>query len=373
MKALFLIFHGLDPANGISKKIRYQVNALRACGVDTSLCYLDESSGSKRRMIDSEILQDYGTGFKGKILKRIEYYSVVKYAKKENIDFIYMRSDHNANPFTIHMVHQMRKAGIKVLMEIPTYPYDQEYVGFSRRKLLFIDQCFRHILAKQLCGIITFSDYKTIFGIPTIQISNGIDFSQIKMKQQVNDTNKELHLIGVAEIHYWHGFDRLVNGLVDYYKTSPNYKVYFHIVGNFFGEREKRSILPIIKQHNLEKYILLHGAKFGIELDQLFEKADMAIGSLARHRSGIIHIKTLKNREYAARGLSFVYSEIDSDFDNKPFVLKVDANDSPINISNIIYFYNQHKYSPEAIRSSVCNLSWEAQMKIILKTIYHLQ
>lgn len=69
MKALFLIFHGLDPANGISKKIRYQVNALRACGVDTSLCYLDESSCSKRRMINSEILQDYGTGFKGKILK----------------------------------------------------------------------------------------------------------------------------------------------------------------------------------------------------------------------------------------------------------------------------------------------------------------
>ena len=29
MKALFLIFHGLNPANGISKKIYYQVNALR--------------------------------------------------------------------------------------------------------------------------------------------------------------------------------------------------------------------------------------------------------------------------------------------------------------------------------------------------------
>ena len=34
MKALFLIFHGLNPANGISKKIYYQVNALRACGID---------------------------------------------------------------------------------------------------------------------------------------------------------------------------------------------------------------------------------------------------------------------------------------------------------------------------------------------------
>mgnify|MGYP000644641746 CR=1 FL=1 len=41
----------------------------------------------------------------------------------------------------------------------------------------------------------------------------------------------------------------------------------------------------------------------------MFEQADFAIGSLGRHRSGITHIKTLKNREYAARGLAFTYSE----------------------------------------------------------------
>ena len=34
MKALFLIFHGFDKANGISKKIHYQVKALKECGVD---------------------------------------------------------------------------------------------------------------------------------------------------------------------------------------------------------------------------------------------------------------------------------------------------------------------------------------------------
>ena len=33
MKALFLIFHGFDKANGISKKIHYQVKALKECGV----------------------------------------------------------------------------------------------------------------------------------------------------------------------------------------------------------------------------------------------------------------------------------------------------------------------------------------------------
>lgn len=60
-------------------------------------------------MIDSEILRDYGTGIKGKILKRIEYSSIVEYVRKEGIDLVYMRSNNNANPFTLHMVWQMRK------------------------------------------------------------------------------------------------------------------------------------------------------------------------------------------------------------------------------------------------------------------------
>lgn len=60
------------------------------------------------------------------------------------------------------------------------------------------------------------------------------------MKKQQNDTSKELHLIGVAEVHYWHGFDRLVRGLADYYRNNPEYKVYFHIVGPLSGERNGR-------------------------------------------------------------------------------------------------------------------------------------
>ena len=58
------------------------------------------------------------------------------------------------------------------------------------------------------------------------------------------------------------------------------------------------------------------------ELDELFNEADFAIGSLARHRSGIDKIKTLKNREYAARGIPFAYSETDGDFDKMPYILK---------------------------------------------------
>ena len=344
MKALFLIFHGFNPANGISKKIQYQVDALQACGVDTRLCYMREPAGRKLRMIDSEILRDYGTGIKGKILKRIEYSSIVEYVRKEGIDLVYMRSDNNANPFTLHMVWQMRKNHVKVVMEIPTYPYDQEYIGFSRKATLLIDKCFRHTLAKRLSGVITFSDYQTIFGSRTIQISNGIDFKQIKLKKHIK-------------------------GLVNYYQANSGYNVYFHIVGNFAAKREENDILPLIKKYNLERYVILHGMRHGEELDELFEQADMGIGSLARHRSGITHIKTLKNREYAARGLPFIYSEMDSDFEGKPYILKAKADESPIEIPAILEFHRGQTLSPCQIRESVLSLSWESQMSKVLSEI----
>ena len=157
MKALFLIFHGFDPSNGISKKISYQLEALKQCGLDARICYMDESS-SKRRIVDGQTIADYGNGFISKIKKRIDFSAIAKYAISENIRFVYIRSDHNANLFTINMVKKMKKAGIKVVMEIPTYPYDQEYVNKAMRRRLIQDKLFqsdfdRFILEERSRGV----------------------------------------------------------------------------------------------------------------------------------------------------------------------------------------------------------------------------
>lgn len=106
-------------------------------------------------------------------------------------------------------------------------------------------------------------------------------------------------------MHPWHGFDRVIAGMANYYRThtdTHDYKVYLNIVG--FGVPELvDSYKKDVAKHQLEKYIIFHSALYGKELDAVFEQSDMGIGSLARHRSGIDKIKTLKNREYAARGI----------------------------------------------------------------------
>ena len=369
MKILFIIFHGFDPNNGISKKISYQLNAFKENGHEAHLCYMDETV-SKRRIVDHEIIIDYGNGTKGKILKRTEFDSIVDYAIDSKIDFVYIRSNHNANPFTINMVKRMKKAGMKVVMEIPTYPYDQEYFNKSMRRQLIQDKLFRNQFAKQLDGIVTFSEEDFIFGQKTIKISNGIDFESVRLKKESNHPKNELHLIGVAEIHRWHGFDRVIRGLADYYSSPKELKVYFHIVGYFFSIVEEEEITRIITDHHLEQFIILHGKKHGEELDKIFDKCDFGIGSLGRHRVGIDDIKTLKNREYAARGIPFVYSETDTDFDKQPYVLKMPADESAIKIGDIISFYQSLSISPQQIRNSIEHLSWKNQMKRVLEAVY---
>lgn len=369
MKILFVIFHGFDPNNGISKKISYQVNAFKECGAEAHICYIDEN-GTKRRIIDKETIINYGNGLKSKLQKRIEFSSIVRYAVSERTDFVYLRSNHNASPFTIQMVKKMKKAGIKVVMEIPTYPYDAEYKSWPLWKKPITDRLFRNSLAKTLDAIVTFSNDDYIFGQRTIKISNGIDFNNVIVKPNRNDTCKELNLIGVAEIHHWHGFDRIIKGLANYYSKPQEYQVIFHVVGYFFSKDIEREFKDLIKEFHMEKYVILHGRMHGKDLDHLFFKCDFGIGSLGRHRAGITNIKTLKNREYAARGIPFVYSETDDDFDLQPYVLKVPADESDINIDDIITFYHRLSMSPLEIRESIRHLSWKHQMEKVLNTLY---
>lgn len=67
MKTLFLVFYGFQEYNGISKKIRYQADALRLCGADVRTCHYEVGNdGSRKWMIDEDVLADLGKGIPAK-------------------------------------------------------------------------------------------------------------------------------------------------------------------------------------------------------------------------------------------------------------------------------------------------------------------
>ncbi|WP_228115775.1 hypothetical protein [Sphingobacterium faecium] len=369
MKVLFLIFHGFSEHNGISKKIWGQINGLKQNGAQVTLChYTVEASGHRVWKVNEDVLVDLGKGTSAKIRKRIDYRAIKEYVMKNNFSLVYIRSDHNANPFTIRLVKSIRQSGATVMMEVPTYPYDQEYNTAKMKLELCVDRLFRRQLAKQLDAVVTFSNFDQIFGQKTLQISNGIDFGAIPIRHPITKGGEEIHLLAVAEIHYWHGFDRLIQGLALYQQQQPACQVIFHLVGELTGERERQDILVPIQKHGLQQQVILHGALWGTALDTLFDQADFAIGSLGRHRTGIDVIRTLKNREYAARGIPFIYSESDPDFDQRDYIIKSKADESPIDIQQILDFINQLKTSPDTIRASIQELSWQGQMNRLLQS-----
>ena len=378
MKILFLVYHGFSEVSGISKKIHYQVKGLRENGHEVHLCYYDfDSRGHRCRFVDDEIIQNYGKGALAGLRQRIDYNCVYNYCKQNGVQFVYARCFQNANPWLIRLFKRLKALGIKSVTEIPTYPYDQEFVGFPfvTRMGLKIDQLFRNQLSRQMDAIVTFSDAETIFGQRTIRISNGVDMDSIRLHQYRKPSDGSIHLIGVAEVHYWHGFDRLIAGLGEYYKNTPNPRhIYFHIVGGVWKSEMYDSIhapgfSELMDKYGIRDKVIFHDQLFGKDLDDVFNQCCFAIGSLARHRSGITAIKTLKNREYATRGIPFIYCEQDSDFDKQPYILKAAADESPINIQHIIDFIDHNSFNPSDIRKTVERLSWAMQMKRVIEEV----
>ena len=374
MKILFLVYHGFSEVSGISKKIHYQVKGLRENGYEVHLCYYDfDANGHRCRYVDDKVIKDYGTGTLAGLRQRIDFNCIYDYCKENGIQFVYARCFQNASPFLICFFKKLKKLGIKAVTEIPTYPYDQEFETFSRQERLGlkIDQMFRNRLYCQQSAVVTFSDAETIFGQRTIRISNGVDFDSIPLHhfQPVDDA---LHFIGVAEVHLWHGYDRLIAGLGEYYKKVGNPRnIVFHIVGgvdpyDLYGEGDYKGIQTRIDEYGLQEHVVFHGQLFGEELDKVFNQSCFSIGSLARHRTGITCIKTLKNREYATRGIPFIYSEIDSDFEDKPYIIKAKPDESPIDVQQIVDFIESHRFDPAEIRKTVENLTWKIQMKRVV-------
>ncbi len=375
MRALFIHFFDFAPHSGISKKILYQVEALRKCGLDVDLCYIDiDKDGTQRRICGDLTIDNFGNGIYAKLFKWFKFSNLTGHILKEHYDFVYIRSFYNTNPPLLKMLRRLRNAGIHVAMEYPTYPYDKETEGASLNYALIfrLNRIFRKRLPGHISRIVTFTDLKEIEGIPTINISNGIDFNSIRLKIKKKESTA-FNMIAVAEIHYWHGFDRIIKGLGEYYKDEHSEEVNLEIIGEGTSEIIK-SLTQLVSEYGIEEHVRFLGFRHGEELDTLFDNADFGIASLARHRSNITKIKTLKNRENAARGIPFIYSEVDDDFDYMPYVLKAPSDDSPICVKSVIDFYKSLKMTPEEIRDTIVDtLSWEVQMKRVVDEIFNKQ
>ena len=363
---LFFTFNELIASNGISKKIKYQKKAIENNGNRVYLMYIQKENTNISLYIDKEKIVSYKYNFLWtfKILSLEQ--PILNFIKKYNIDCIYVRYTQFASPSICNLFKRIQAIDVNTILEIPTYPYDCEFKG--TKKILGIwEKFWRKRLAKHINSIVTFTQIKYIWKIPTLQIKNGVDFSEIVLKRKNEVIQYKVELIAVAGIAFWHGFDRIIEGLHHYYNNKVNNKIEVHL--NIIGKGDinvYNSLVDLVNKYSLNDYVTFYGEMYGKALDELFETADIAIGCLGCHRKNIKEVSSLKNVEYAARGIPFIYSEINKDFDNKPYVKKEKPDDSPINIMELVEWRKNLVIEPIEIRNTIVDsLSWEKQMDTV--------
>lgn len=310
--------------SGITKKIESQISEFKNCGFNVRYITLAKPINKILKYLYKCVpfLSEYNYSKIADISKSCVY---IRYSKVDFRGLIALR--------------RLKQNGNSIICEIPTYPYDGEMIGIDK-VLMYKDHIWRHYLAKYVDRIATYSNDSYIYNVPCLNISNFVDSHSIMASHRINNTNMQINMIAVASLAFWHGYDRVLKGLYEYYQSHPIINVDFYLVGD---GREIDKYKNYIHNKNLDSHVHILGSLTGEKLNQIYDVADIAIDTLGRHRSDIYYNSTLKGKEYLAKGLPIV-SGVETELDHKrdfPFYFRVPADDSPVDIYDIIAFFNK--------------------------------
>lgn len=255
----------------------------------------------------------------------------------------------------------------KIICEFYTYPYDTEFD--SDNLDILTDKYYSVYLKKVFSMSVNYNNYTEIMGIPSVGISNGIDLNKTPLAALPDDNQDSFNMISVSTMFPWHGYDRLIEGIHYYYKNGGHKKVVLHMIGE---GKELDNYKKIVKLHKLEEHVIFYGRITDYtKLNQLFDHMNIAVGSVGMHRLNLVNVSPIKSAEYCARGIPFVINYDDVSFpDECQFVLKVDRNENPLDINEIMKFSNncRNEKTSRFMRDyAKNNLSWTAQMGSVLK------
>ncbi|MDE6847615.1 MAG: glycosyltransferase [Lachnospiraceae bacterium] len=265
------------------------------------------------------------------------------YQKVEKPDYIYIRKINGDRKLYLFLKHIRRDfPNCKILIEIHTYPYYQNMLkSVSGIVFLIKDYINYRKIAKLIDRIVTFSDDQEIFHVPTIQTINGIDVQSVCPVEKLREKDsKEISMIAVAMMGKYHGYERIFNGLKEYYEHGGSHDFQFHIVGE---GSVKNEYMKLVKELGIEKHVVFWGVKMGEDLHEIYCKADLAISTLAWYKVGIKRSSALKVREYLAKGLPVVTGCREDAFDGSDtqYYCQFPNDSSNIDMLKVEKFYHQ--------------------------------
>lgn len=370
MKMIYIVCNEIQNCNnmiGVRKKVKMQMDAFQRKGYepiyvcfDSYRLYIQEQTGEKR--------------------VSMTYYSrphqcvdaLIEYIRKAAPKLVYMRYSVIWGEWVEYFYSELGQLDTKAICEFPTYPYDSEIP--EGNKLKYCDIYYRENLKNHFKISTNFQGHTEIFGIKSIGLCNGID-KKIPL-HAVKEKNglKEINMIAVANVSFWHGLDRFIEGMNQYINVERNteWKLYLHIVGE---GPESVKLRKMVEGYNLGENIIFYGKiSDAAGLNALFDGKDIGIGSIGMHRhTKNMKASPIKSSEYCMRGLPFIIGYDDISFDNDyPYILHVEKNDDPIPMHEVIEFYKKYANvgtAQEMREYAIQNLTWDAAVEKLINAL----
>ena len=255
-------------------------------------------------------------------------------------------------PFLLIRIIQARFRNKKIIIEMPTplrvfvfEIWNSERSLWSKILLIKMLVLFFPISLWPAHRILNYSNESFYFSLGLKKksrlITNGIHTDRIPVRvAKKRNSSDPIIFIGVAMFQASHGYERMIRSIHDYKQSvepAEQKKILFYLVGDGAFRQEWECLA---RELDLSDTVIFTGVKTGRELEEIFAKADIAVGKLAPYKIKLQVASELKLRGYCARGVPFIKSYDDPDFpDDLEFVYSVENSDKRIDIEAVIDWF----------------------------------
>lgn len=398
---LLYLFIDATQSEGVQKKVLSKIKALNELGIKTKGIFINENIKAYKFDKDfntaffpltiatvpffynRRFIRNYLWYIKYRNYYRGFYKQIEALISKETFDFILFRYP-LSNKYLYNFI---KKHNNKIIFEhnskeLEELKFDEASSALSK----FVYRCeLRYapkVLAKSraLIGvtneIVNYQKQRTnTLHLPSLTLTNGIEVKNLPIRKIPLLNHTELNLLMICGVAAnWHGVDILLRSIQSY---KGEIKIHLKLIGNFDG-----FYLQLVRELGISPNVTFLNHLSGDALDEEFNNAHLAIGSLAMNRIGLTEGATLKVREYLARGIPFVLGYKDTDLQGNERIAKfyhqldisaielLDFNEVLAFVKNVYAIKNHNVIMRDF---ALDNLDFSVKMKSLKEFIASLQ
>jgi len=362
LEIAYIAYTSIMEQTGVFEKILCQVESLQSLGNKVHLIIIDSLSASDKSYSDC-INVIYNKYARLGIISRLAFQFIVPKKLHQTLtsikpDIIYLRYP-LYRPFISKVFSEIQ---IPIVMEINGNPLD-ELQAKGEKIIYLIEKNKGESILSRASGFVGVTEESIRYALqcrmnhnfPHIVIGNGVDCNKIQFLNYYPD-NKYYNIAYIGGRSDWDGIDRIISPL------TKEKTVKLHLFGQGWGDDSE--IKPLIKSGQ----VINHGYVPSSELDSLLNVIDVGLGPLACHRKNFKEAAPLKVRRYLAHGIPVVIGYDDVDIlDEYEFVLKVPANDDPLDLDILKRFAikarNNNAIRSQARSFALNNLDYNIKME----------